>query len=104
MSRLHSYEDYLDLLKDETSEIDLVSPTFTSLKAILSISPLNDSDSRNRYQRAIHALLSSCLLNIDEMRYVRAIFTLERVVQLGTEGGSAIYLRGKSRQICLLWS
>lgn len=60
---------YPDLLKDETSDIDLVSPTFASLKAILSIPVLKEADSQDRYQRAIHALLSSCLLNIDEMRY-----------------------------------
>lgn len=61
----------LDLLKDETSDIDLVSPTFASLKTILSIPVARDEDSQERYHRIIHALLSSCLLNIDEMRYVR---------------------------------
>ena len=57
-----------DLLKDETSPIDRISPTFASLKAILSIPVLDQSDSRERYQRTVHALLSSCLLNIDGMR------------------------------------
>ncbi|KAF9444651.1 clathrin-coated vesicle protein [Macrolepiota fuliginosa MF-IS2] len=59
---------YSELLKDETSDIDLISPTFASLKAILSIPVLSEGDSGQRYQRVVHALLSSCLLNIDEMR------------------------------------
>ncbi|KAJ3575515.1 hypothetical protein NP233_g1065 [Leucocoprinus birnbaumii] len=59
---------YNDLLKDELSNMDLVSPTFASLKAILSIPVLQQKDSQERYQQTIHALLSSCLLNIDEMR------------------------------------
>jgi len=55
-----------DLLKDESSEIDLVSPTLPALKALLNL-PSGDKD---RYSGLVHALLSATLLNIDAMRYV----------------------------------
>ncbi|KXN85058.1 HEAT repeat-containing protein 5B [Leucoagaricus sp. SymC.cos] len=70
---------YNELLKDETSDIDLISPTFASLKAILSIPILNESDSQERFQRSVHALLSSCLLNIDEMRGREGVISTRKI-------------------------
>ena len=61
----------LDLLKDETTELDLVGPTLQALKGILE-RPANYSDPENKYGRVVHGLLSSCLVNIDEMRSVLA--------------------------------
>ncbi|KAH0586658.1 hypothetical protein H2248_007874 [Termitomyces sp. 'cryptogamus'] len=59
---------YGDLLKDESSEIDLVGPTLPALKTILVDLPLaSSSDSQELYERLVHGLLSSCLLNIDAM-------------------------------------
>jgi len=59
---------YTDLLKDETSEIDLVGPTFPALKALLNLPVAQGSDDKERYNRLIHALLSTCLRHIDGMR------------------------------------
>ncbi|KAH9948465.1 ARM repeat-containing protein [Amylocystis lapponica] len=57
---------YSELLKDETSEADLVGPTLQSLKALLERPP-SPADSE-KYERVVHGLLSACLLNVDEMR------------------------------------
>jgi hypothetical protein len=64
----HSLHSHLDLLKDETSEIDLVGPTFPALKALLNLPVAPGSDDKERYNRLIHALLSTCLRHIDGMR------------------------------------
>jgi hypothetical protein len=63
LSSLHA-----DLLKDETSEIDLVGPTFPALKALLNLPVAPGPDNKERYDRLIHALLSTCLRHIDGMR------------------------------------
>jgi len=63
LSSLHT-----DLLKDETSEIDLVGPTFPALKALLNLPVAPGKDNKERYNRLIHALLSTCLRHIDGMR------------------------------------
>ena len=57
-----------DLLKDETSEIDLVGPTFPALKALLNLPVAPGQENNERYNRLIHALLSTCLRHIDGMR------------------------------------
>ncbi|KAG6887575.1 hypothetical protein C0992_011744, partial [Termitomyces sp. T32_za158] len=58
----------LDLLKDESSEIDLVGSTLPALKMILVDLPLvSGPGSQESYERLVHGLLSSCLLNIDAM-------------------------------------
>ena len=59
---------HTDLLKDETSEIDLVGPTFPALKALLDLPVAPGPDNKERYNRLIHALLSTCLRHIDGMR------------------------------------
>lgn len=56
------------LLKDEISEIDLVGPTLPALKALLSLPVAPGPDNKERYNRLIHALLSTCLRHIDGMR------------------------------------
>ena len=55
-------------MKDESSDIDLVGPTLPSLKGLLDLPTSTARDARERYGRLVHALLSSCLLNIDGMR------------------------------------
>ncbi|TFK38873.1 clathrin-coated vesicle protein [Crucibulum laeve] len=59
---------YCDLLKDESSEIDLVGPTFPALKSLLDLPMEPDAKDSERYNKLVHALLSACLLNVDEMR------------------------------------
>ncbi|PPQ99633.1 hypothetical protein CVT24_005211, partial [Panaeolus cyanescens] len=59
---------YTDLLKDETSEIDFVSPTLPALKTLLNIPVSTKGDDKERYSRLVHSLLSAALLNIDSMR------------------------------------
>ncbi|KAG6853042.1 hypothetical protein C0991_007298 [Blastosporella zonata] len=59
---------YSDLLKDESSEIDLVGPTLPALKMILiDLPPPTNPNAKDLYGRLVHGLLSSCLLNIDAM-------------------------------------
>lgn len=56
------------LLKDETSDIDFVGPTLPALKTLLDLPVSTGPDDKDRYSRLIHALLSTCLLNIDSVR------------------------------------
>ncbi|PCH43056.1 ARM repeat-containing protein [Wolfiporia cocos MD-104 SS10] len=58
---------YSELLKDETTEADLVGPTLQSLKALLERPP-KDPDTALKFDKVVHGLLSACLVNIDEMR------------------------------------
>ncbi len=57
-----------EMLKDESSEIDLVGPTLPCLKALLDLPTSAARDSKDRYSRLVHGLISACLLNIDGMR------------------------------------
>ncbi|KAF9269100.1 clathrin-coated vesicle protein [Marasmius fiardii PR-910] len=59
---------YSEILKDESPDIDLAGPTFSSLKSLLDLPPAPSRGSSERYQKLIHGLLSDCLRNIDEMR------------------------------------
>ncbi|KAF5377759.1 hypothetical protein D9757_008083 [Collybiopsis confluens] len=59
---------YSEILKDESNEIDLASPTFPSLKILLDLPLGSFPGAQDRYRRLVHGLLSACLLNIDEMR------------------------------------
>lgn len=61
------HNPFSELLKDETSEADLITPTLPAFKSLLAI-PCHPSV-RERYRKLIHGLLSSCLLNADEMRF-----------------------------------
>lgn len=68
---------YGDLLRDETSEIDLVGPTLPALKLLLTPGPKYEVT--EFFQRVVHGLLSSCLLNIDEMRGREGSVTTNKV-------------------------
>jgi HEAT repeat-containing protein 5 len=57
-----------ELLKDESSEIDLVGPTLPALKALLDIPVYNTPDAKDKFERVVHGVLSACLLHVDEMR------------------------------------
>ncbi|KAI5983848.1 armadillo-type protein [Pisolithus albus] len=57
---------YAELLKDETLDMDLITPTLPAFKALLSVEAKEST--HNRYDQLIHGLVSSCLLNIDDMR------------------------------------
>lgn len=60
-----------ELLKEEKSEIDMAGPTLQSLKAMLDNPPSKlQTEALSRYSRLVHGLLSACLVNIDDMRYV----------------------------------
>ncbi|GBE87132.1 clathrin-coated vesicle protein [Sparassis crispa] len=58
---------YSELLRNETSEVDLVGPTLQSLKTLLE-GPSNLAELEDNYERVVHGLLSACLVNVDEMR------------------------------------
>lgn len=59
---------FLELLKDESSEIDLVGPTLPALKALLDIPVYNTPEAKEKFERVVHGVLSACLLHVDEMR------------------------------------
>ncbi|KAI0303661.1 armadillo-type protein [Multifurca ochricompacta] len=68
---------YSDFLRDETCEIDLVGPTLPALKSLLT--PRAAHKITEFFQRVVHGLLSSCLLNIDEMRGREGSITANKV-------------------------
>lgn len=59
---------FTELLKDESTEVDLVGPTLPALKALLDIPVYTTPDAKNKFGRLVHGLLSACLLHVDEMR------------------------------------
>ncbi|KAJ7582455.1 clathrin-coated vesicle protein, partial [Mycena floridula] len=59
---------YGSLLKDETSDIDLIGPTLPSLKGLLSLPIAASLEAQERYAGTVHGAISSCLHNVDEMR------------------------------------
>lgn len=85
-----------DLLRDESSEIDVVGPTLPVLKSLLT--PGATYKVTEFFQRVVHGLLSSCLLNIDEMRSVHVILQdLRPILTPRSEGGKARFRPTKSR-------
>ncbi|KAK4049254.1 hypothetical protein OIO90_005543 [Microbotryomycetes sp. JL221] len=63
-----AFQFYSQLLRDESAEVDLVSPTLPVLKSLVerSLAPLTAADSS--LPRVINGLLSACLQNIDSLR------------------------------------
>ena len=58
-------------MREKKSEIDMAGPTLQSLKAMLDNPPSKlQTEALSRYSRLVHGLLSGCLVNIDDMRYV----------------------------------
>ena len=64
----------IELLRDESCDMDLAGPTLPCLKTMLI--PSHDPTTNGvvagdtKYGALIHGLLSSCLSNIDDMRLV----------------------------------
>lgn len=85
-----------DLLRDESSEVDVVGPTLPVLKSLLT--PGSTYKVTEFFQRVVHGLLSSCLLNIDEMRSVHVIPQyFYPILTPRSEGGKAQSRPTKSR-------
>jgi hypothetical protein len=59
----------IELLKSEISQVDFAGPTLPSLKMLLD-RPTGAKDPEDRYAKLVHGILSACLLNVDEMRFV----------------------------------
>ncbi|GLB35175.1 putative clathrin-coated vesicle protein [Lyophyllum shimeji] len=70
---------YSELLKDESSEIDLVGPTLPVLKTLLDLPPSAHSSTHHGYERLVHGLLSSCLLNIDAMSGRHGLISAKKI-------------------------
>ncbi|KAK0203615.1 clathrin-coated vesicle protein [Desarmillaria ectypa] len=70
---------YSEMLKDESSEIDFVGPTLPCLKALLDLPISTARDSRDRYCRLGHGLISACLLNIDGVRGRQGFISTKKV-------------------------
>jgi len=66
---------WTEMLKDESNETDMISPTLPCLKAILTIPVATEGRGmRDRYEKLVHGILSACLLNVDEMRCALLFF------------------------------
>lgn len=59
-----------ELLKDETSEVDLVGPTLPVLKALCERAFHARNGTLETLPRVINGMLSACLQNVDDMRCV----------------------------------
>lgn len=59
----------LELLKIETSTVDIAGPTLPALKLLLDV-PREFEDPSDGYAKLVHGILSACLVNIDHMRCV----------------------------------
>lgn len=57
-----------ELLKDDLSEESLVEPTLQSLKALIEQTRILEGGNE-RIEQILHALLSTCIINVDDMRY-----------------------------------
>ncbi|KAF8841000.1 clathrin-coated vesicle protein [Paxillus ammoniavirescens] len=68
---------YAELLKDETLDIDLITPTLPAFKSLLIVEA--HPKVRDRYDSLIHGMLSSCLLNVDEMRGREGLISSKKV-------------------------
>lgn len=68
---------YAELLKDETLDIDLITPTLPAFKSLVSVD--SHTRVRDRYDSLIHGILSSCLLNVDEMRGREGLISSKKV-------------------------
>lgn len=88
----------VELLKDETSDIDLVGPTLQSLKILLE-KPGDLISTDDKYENVIHGLLSACLVNVDEMRYglLKSCVGGALIGTTLSEGDKGQSPRGKSR-------
>jgi hypothetical protein len=62
------HNPFPELLKDETGEVDLITPTLPAFRSLLAVSC--HPEAHERYEKLVHGLLSACLLNVDEMRFV----------------------------------
>jgi HEAT repeat-containing protein 5 len=90
----------IDFLKDETSTIDVVSPTLQSLKALLDVKSMSNTD--DKYDRVAHAILSSCLGSIDQMRFDEGTPWRDHRLTVLAGGVKVLSHHEKSRVICLL--
>ena len=59
---------FSEMLRDETSELDLVGPTLPSLKDLCQRAFRGLKPGSELLQRAVHGFLSAALQNVDEMR------------------------------------
>lgn len=66
--RGRSDEHAEELLKDETTEVDLVGPTLPALKALLDVTSGGVPVADVSFSRLVHGLISCCLQNIEETR------------------------------------
>jgi len=57
---------YGELLKNETSIVDLAGPTLPVLKSLLGV-PREFNDPSDGYAKLVHGILSACLVNVDHM-------------------------------------
>lgn len=56
------------MLRDETSEVDLVGPTLSSLKELCERAPQAMKANSEVLPKAIHGFMSAALQNVDDMR------------------------------------
>ena len=60
---------YSELLKDESSRVDLAGPTLMLLKTLCDRAYASRQDKGQVFPRVINGLLSACIGHVEEMRY-----------------------------------
>ena len=65
-----AYTFYARLLKDETTEVDAITPTLPIFKTIIERSIAARAPGSDLITRIVHGMLSACLTNVDEVRCV----------------------------------
>jgi hypothetical protein len=69
---------YSELLKDESTVADLVTPTLHSLKSLLYL-PVLDLSGQERFSHLVNNLLSVCMLNISSMRCRHGVISDKKI-------------------------
>ncbi|PWN53232.1 hypothetical protein IE53DRAFT_199598 [Violaceomyces palustris] len=59
---------YSEMLKDESSDVDLVGPTLSSLKELCERASKSTAPYSDLLQRSVHGFVSAALQNVDDMR------------------------------------
>lgn len=87
-----------ELLKDETSEVDLVGPTLPVLKALCHRGFRFQNGELEVLPKVVNGMLSACLRNIEDVRFVVSRFACQLVLMsASSEVGEVLLSRSRRR-------